>query len=101
MTPSRPSSSARGEPPPPASLRPKDAFRSYFQSTLTQCLKRGFSPEECFGLVWEETLDRVSPSESDQRELFGELIAWARSQPVTEFSPGYSREVIHQTSAPL
>jgi len=37
--------------------------------------------EECFGLVWEETLDEVSLSENEQRALYEELLLWVKSHP--------------------
>ena len=37
----------------------QEAFRQCFQRSLSSCLRRGFSVEECFGVVWEETLDEI------------------------------------------
>lgn len=39
---------------------------------------RGFQVEECFGMIWEETLEEVELSFREQNELFPELIAWAK-----------------------
>jgi len=36
--------------------------------------------EECFGLIWEETLDEVSLTENEQRALYEELLLWAKSR---------------------
>jgi hypothetical protein len=56
----------------------KHEFRKHFQRSLKRCAAKGFSVEECFGIVWEETLDRNRLSEPDQKELYDELILWAK-----------------------
>lgn len=43
-------------------------------------MEQGFSVEEAFGIIWEETLEHVNVSDSDQRALFAEMIDWARKQ---------------------
>lgn len=53
-------------------------FREYFKCALTRCVKKGFSIQESFRLIWEETLERFCPSEADQPRLYDELLAWAR-----------------------
>ena len=59
----------------------REQFRTRFQQALTGCLRKGFLLEECFGLVWEETLDEVSLSENEQRALYEELLLWVKSHP--------------------
>ncbi len=56
----------------------KEAFRRHFQRALRGCTRRGFSVEECFGLIWEETIELLPLSEADQGQLYEEMIAWAR-----------------------
>ena len=56
----------------------KDLFKERFRCSLAQCVRRGFHVEECFGLIWEETLEQVELSFRDQNELYPELIEWAR-----------------------
>ena len=56
----------------------KDAFRERFRCALLQCVRRGFQVEECFGLIWDETVEEVDLSFRDQNEMFPELISWAK-----------------------
>ena len=56
----------------------KLAFREKFQRSLRSCVRRGFSIEEAFGMIWVETWEEVSLSEREQSELYDELINWAR-----------------------
>jgi hypothetical protein len=56
----------------------KDLFKQRFRCSIAQCIRRGFQVEECFGLIWEETLEEVELSFRDQNELYPELIEWAR-----------------------
>ncbi len=55
-----------------------EKFRSQFEKAISQCLKWGFSIEESFGMVWEETLETVEISEAGQAHLYAELIEWAK-----------------------
>ena len=66
----------------PAALRPgrKEQFRQKFQRSLRTCVRRGFSVEESFGMIWEETWEEVALTEREQSELYEELIAWAKSE---------------------
>ncbi|HEX7862365.1 MAG TPA: hypothetical protein VF773_18655 [Verrucomicrobiae bacterium] len=41
-------------------------------------MRRGFSVEEAFGMIWVETWEEVAVNEQEQSELFDELIDWAR-----------------------
>ena len=59
----------------------REQFRTRFQHALIGCLRKGFLLEECFGLIWEETLDEVALSENEQRALYEELLSWVKSHP--------------------
>lgn len=59
----------------------KELFRHKFQRSLRACLRRGFSLEESFGMIWVETWEEISLSESEQGELYEELIKWAKNWP--------------------
>ena len=63
----------------PAELEAREQFRSRFKQALSGCLHKGFLLEECFGLIWEETLDEISLSEKEQRTLYEELLAWVKT----------------------
>lgn len=56
----------------------KERFRSRFQKALQGCLRRRFSLEESFGLIFAETLNEVPLSVEEETELFAELLAWAK-----------------------
>jgi hypothetical protein len=56
----------------------KARFRECFQRSLRSCLRRGFSVEESFGMIWVETWEEISLSEQEQAELYDELIGWAK-----------------------
>jgi hypothetical protein len=70
----------------------KDVFRHRFQRSLRSCVRRGFSVEEAFGMIWEETWEEVILSEREQSELYEELIDWAKN---TVFDR--KRGVIHKS----
>jgi hypothetical protein len=55
-----------------------ERFREKFQQSLRSCLRRGFSVEESFGMIWEETWEEVAVTEEEQSQLFDELINWAK-----------------------
>lgn len=57
----------------------KQHFREKFQSSLRSCVRRGFSVEEAFGMIWVETWEEISVTEQEQFELYDELIGWARN----------------------
>lgn len=63
---------------PQRASSPKERFRSQFQRSLGACLRRGFSVEEAFGLIWMETYEEIPISEAEQGELYDELIRWAK-----------------------
>jgi hypothetical protein len=55
-----------------------ERFREKFQRSLRSCVRRGFSVEESFGMIWEETWEEVAVTEEEQSMLFDELIGWAK-----------------------
>ena len=55
-----------------------EEFRIQFEKAISQCVKWGFSIEESFGMVWEETLETVAISEAGQAHLYADLIEWAK-----------------------
>jgi len=72
----------------PAESGAREQFRTRFKQALSGCLHKGFLLEECFGLIWEETLDEISLSEKEQRTLYEELLAWvARRQDEGKAAP--------------
>jgi hypothetical protein len=56
-------------------------FRTRFKHALSGCLHKGFLLEECFGLIWEETLEEISLPEREQRTLYAELLEWVKTHP--------------------
>ena len=58
----------------------KEQFRLKFQRSLRSCIRRGFSVEESFGMIWEETWEEIELSEREQCELYEELIKWAKKE---------------------
>ena len=62
-------------------LSRKEQFRQKFQRSLRCCVRRGFSVEESFGMIWVETWEEVALSELEQSELYEELIDWAKKEP--------------------
>jgi len=56
----------------------KTRFRERFQRSLKSCIKRSFSVEECFGQVWQETLEVIALTEQEEAELYAELLEWAK-----------------------
>jgi hypothetical protein len=64
----------------PLSISRKEQFRQKFQRSLRSCVRRGFSVEESFGMIWEETWEEISLTEREQAELYEELIDWAKNE---------------------
>jgi hypothetical protein len=62
----------------------KEEFRAKFQRSLRACVRRGFSIEESFGMIWVETWDEFSLSERDESELYDELMQWAKTGQLTD-----------------
>ncbi len=59
----------------------RDQFRFRFKRALSGCLHKGFLLEECFGVIWEETLEEIALSEKAQRTLYSELLEWVKTHP--------------------
>ena len=57
----------------------RDQFRARFKHALSGCLHKGFLLEECFGVIWEETLEEISLSEKAQSTLYAELLEWVKT----------------------
>jgi len=57
----------------------RNDFTREFQRALKGCLKHGFSMDEAFAFVWNETADRIPLNEDDQAELYPRLIDWAKN----------------------
>jgi hypothetical protein len=57
----------------------KEDFRLKFQRSMRAAVRRGFTVEEAFGVIWEETWEEISLTEREQCELYEELITWARN----------------------
>lgn len=58
----------------------KEAFRQRFQCALVNCVRRGFSVEEAFGIIWEEMIGEIDLSYTDQEEMYPQLIQWAKAR---------------------
>ena len=71
----RSSGEASGTPAPRAAL----LFQSQFQRALRSCVRRGFSVEECFALIWEETQEETPLPSDEESRVYRELLDWARS----------------------
>ena len=57
----------------------RDQFRFRFKRALCGCLHKGFLLEECFGVIWEETLEEIALTEKAQRTLYAELLEWVKT----------------------
>jgi hypothetical protein len=76
----------------------KDLFREQFQRALRCCVRRGFSVEESFGMIWVETWEEISLSDQEQAELFDELLQWAKgslNDPAMLQYPTHSNTPVH------
>ena len=62
-------------------LGASDQFRTRFKLALSGCLHKGFLLEECFGVIWEETLEEISLTEKAQSTLYAELLEWVKTHP--------------------
>ena len=59
----------------------REQFRTRFQQALIGCLRKGFLLEECFGLIWDETLEEIRLTEKEQGTLYSELLEWVKTHP--------------------
>src|SRR5687767_13776889 len=66
----------------------KQQFRQHIQRSLRACLRRRFSLEEAFGVIFAETLQEVPLTGAEESELFDELLSWARQ--TRQLFAGYS-----------
>jgi hypothetical protein len=57
----------------------KDRFRLQFQRALREHLARAHAGPEAFRVIWERTLEQVSLDETEQADLYWELIQWSAS----------------------
>ncbi len=57
----------------------REQFRVRFKQALAGCLHKGFLLEECFGVIWEETLEEICLTENEQRTLYAELLEWVKT----------------------
>ena len=76
----------------------KDRFRDKFQRSLRSCIRKGFTLEESFGMIWVETWEEVAITEEEQSALYEELIRWAKTTLSTEIRP--LTTLIHQSYSP-
>jgi hypothetical protein len=53
-------------------------FRKQFQRSLRSCVDRRFSVEECFGTIWQETLEEIAITGEQESKLYPDLLEWAR-----------------------
>jgi hypothetical protein len=77
-------------------LTKKDGFRERFQRSMRSCVKRGFSVEESFGMIWVETWEEIALSEREQAELYEEMLTWVKATYFEQFHP-----VIHDNYSPV
>ncbi|MCI0538333.1 MAG: hypothetical protein L0Z50_24260 [Verrucomicrobiales bacterium] len=56
----------------------QDRFRAHFMRELARCVRKRVSMAESFGLVFEQTLDCIPLAEDEQRQLYRELLVWAK-----------------------
>lgn len=63
-----------------------EEFIPRFKSALSRCVQKGFLVEDCFTLIWEETLEEIHLGNWCRMTLYQELLNWARQQLDT--SPG-------------
>ena len=57
-----------------------DAFMQRFQSALSHCVQKGFLVDDCFALIWKETLEEIGLANPYRPTVYRELWNWAREQ---------------------
>jgi hypothetical protein len=67
-------------------------FRDYFTKAMRVCVKHGFTVEESFGMIWEETLEEVALSEPLQARVYEDLILWAKKWKNEVIPNSYSQK---------
>ena len=73
----------------------KDRFRERFQRSLRSCIRKGFTMEESFGMIWVETWEEIEINDEEQSILYDELIRWAKTSLSGEVRP--LTALIHQS----
>ena len=73
----------------------KERFRDKFQRSLRSCIRKGFTLEESFGMIWVETWEEVAVTDEEQSALYDELIRWAKNSFSKEVRP--LTTLIHQS----
>jgi hypothetical protein len=68
----------------------KEQFRDKFQRSLRACVRRGFSVEESFGMIWVETWEDINLSQQEEAELYEELLRWAKTNVAEQCAPSMS-----------
>ena len=79
----------------------RELFRARFQRALRSCVRRRFSVAECFGVIWEETIEEIALSEQDQAELYEELIHWVDYRLFRELMHTHSLDLFTDNRAAL
>ena len=81
------------------SVSRKDRFRDKFQRSLRSCIRKGFTLEESFGMIWVETWEEIAITEAEQSALYDELIRWAKNTLSPEIRP--LTTLIHRSYSPV
>ena len=76
----------------------KARFREKFQRSMRSCIRKGFTVEESFGMIWVETWEEIAINDEEQSALYEELIRWAKTSFCAE--PMGLTTVIHQSYSP-
>jgi hypothetical protein len=76
----------------------KDRFREKFQRSLRSCVRKGFTVEESFGMIWVETWEEIAINDQEQSALYDELIRWTKNTFSGEVRP--LTTLIHRTYSP-
>jgi hypothetical protein len=73
----------------------KDRFREEFQRSLRSCIRKGFTIDESFVMIWVETWEEIEINDEEQSALYDELIRWAKNSFSSEIRP--LTTLIHQS----
>ena len=55
-----------------------EQFKAHFQRVFISCVNKGFSPEECFAFIWEETLEICPLTPHQQKIVYESLKDWIK-----------------------
>lgn len=58
-----------------------DEFVERFKTALSCCVQKGFHVEDCFGAIWDETLQEIELACQCRSAVYHQLISWANSAP--------------------